>query len=280
MGSLAAQFLLESLLAPFAAAALLLTLARWLPRSRFAALGPVFAMMLALGTTYVLAFGWPSSHALDARTKILISAVLGAIMGLIVERRDRTSTVMLIAGATAIIVWIGLPALVHGRPASALLLLPIAVALAALRLFGRGNASDETPPILTMLTLAFGLAAIAVFAKTFSLAQIALSLASALLAVLIFGRPALSSPGAKAPVELLTSAMLLALSTALLLYSEANVFAVIILATTLIAGRLASRSGEAEGGAVSIPRHVVFRLLPAAAAILIARIDAGPISLY
>ncbi|MGI9421356.1 MAG: hypothetical protein ACR2RA_26300 [Geminicoccaceae bacterium] len=276
MGSLAGQFLLEGLVVPFAAAGLILTVARRFGQSRrLAALGPLLALTLAVGTAYILAFGWPSNPALGARTKIMLSAIIGAIMGLVLERQPQRPTLTIAAGAAAIALWVGLPALQHGRPASALLVLPVALALASLRLFGPKETPNRRPPSLVLPALAVGLAAIAVFAKTFSLAHISLSLASALLAILIVGRAPLGLAA-----TLAASAMLLALATALFLYSQASILALVVLGGTVAAGRLARGSNTIGEDGRSLTREVVFCLLPAAAALVIARIDAGPISLY
>ena len=79
---------------------------------------------------------------------------------------------------------------------------------------------------------------------------------------------------------LAASAMLLALATALFLYSQASVLALVVLGGTVAAGRLARGSNTIGEDGRSLTREVVFCLLPAAAALVIARIDAGPISLY
>lgn len=286
MGPLAGQLLLQCLLAPFVLAGLIMASARWLGSHGFgqewtASFAPALAVAAGVIATYLLIFGWPPSPAVGARTKIVLSVIIGLAFGLVVEgccrrtRLGRWARFGLIAGAIGIPVWIGLPALQQGRPESALLILPIAVALVAPSLSVRGASSGGTPGLLMLLTLAVGLAAIAVFAKALSFAVLGLALGSALCAILIIGREALAPP-----VVVMSAAMLLALTTALLLYSDASLTALLVLGTVLGAGRLAGISNHNAEAKAPVPRIVIFCVLPAAAAILSARIDAGPISIY
>ncbi len=281
MGSPAARLLLESVLAPFVLAALLLMAARWAGQARFAAFLQAPAIVLAIGTTYILAFGWPDEFVPSARSKIMLAAFGGLAIGMILEQRARWARLVLIAGAIGLPIWIGFPAIEQGRPESALLAIPIIAALIAPSLMGMASSGIAAPAdagvsaILIALTLAIGLAAIAVLASAFSFAELCLSLGSALLAIL-----ALSGRGFETPAALTTAALLSALITAMLLYSEASPLALFVLVTVIGAERLARLTNGQRSAKTATPRTFIFCLLPAAAAILIARIDAAPFSLY
>ncbi|MDH3662786.1 MAG: hypothetical protein OEU92_22615 [Alphaproteobacteria bacterium] len=286
MGPLVGQLLLQSLLAPFVLAGLIMMTARWfgphgLGQDGGAIIAPALAIAAGVIATYLLAFGWPPILAVSARAKIVLSAIIGLVLGLLVEGRSRRTRYErwarfgLITGAIGIPLWIGLPALQQGRPESAFLILPSAAALVAPALFFRGAPSGGTLGLLILLTMTAGLAVIAAFAKALSFAVLALSLGGALLAILMLGREPLALP-----VVVMSAAMLLALTTALLLYSDASLPALLVLGTVLGAGRLAGASDMSPEAKAPVPRVLVCCLLPAAAAMLIARIDAGPISIY
>ena len=123
--------------------------------------------------------------------------------------------------------------------------------------------------------MALGLGMIAVFARTFSYAELALSLASALLAALTIGQRRL------APPALITvAATLLALITALLLYSDASLIALLVLSSVIGAERLGLVARGESALEPSMKHIAIFCALPTVAAIVIARIDAGPFSTY
>ncbi|MGI9499236.1 MAG: hypothetical protein ACR2P3_04315 [Geminicoccaceae bacterium] len=275
MGPLAGQLLLESLLAPGLLAALVMLLARGSGYGPLAPFAPVLAIALAIGTTYVLAFGWPPGPAVGARAKILLSAVIGLAVGVAIQGRIRWYRFGFITAAIGIPIWIGLPALQQMNLESVLLILPVTAALAVLPIIGKTAPSASSPQILILLTLTVSLAAIAVFAKTFSFAELGLSLGSALLAILTIDRKPLA-----APAVIMAAAMLSALITALLLYSEVSLPALLVLAFVIGADRLARLWTGGRKAHPSIWLVLVFCILPAAAAILIARIDAGAISIY
>lgn len=275
MGSPVVQLMLESMLAPLILAGLVLIYARGIGQGRFAALAEALAIVLAIGTTYLLAFGWPLDLVFSARMKIMLSAFGALVVGMAIERRVPWARLGLTAGAIGIPIWVGLPALAQGRPESAFLALPIAAALAAPSLRDKVSPAPSAPKTLIALTMAFGLAAIAVLARAFSFAELSLSLGSALLAILAISRQQLTAPAA-----ITAAAILLALITALLLYSEASPMALFILGTVIGAERMAALTGSGKGTNTATRGTLVFCVLPAAAAILIARIDAGPFSLY
>lgn len=287
MGSPVVQFLLESMAAPLILAGLLLTAARRLGPGRWSGIADAGAIIVAVCTTYVLAFGLPADLVFNARAKIMLSALGGLVIGIAVKRWTRSAGCSHIAGTTVVVgmigiagaigipIWVGLPALLQGRPESLYLAVPIAAALAARWLIIDAHAKAWASRSLIALTLAVGLAAIAAFGKAFSFAELGLSLGSALLAILAINRQQLAVPAA-----LTAAAMLLALFTAILLYGEASPLALCILGTVIGAERLAGLiSGGAEAEITT--RHtLIFCALPAAVAILIARIDAGPFSIY
>jgi len=275
MRPLAVQFLLESLVAPSLVAGLIMISARGFKESRAAAFLPALAILLALGTTYILAFGWPSNLALSARTKIMLSAVIGLAIGIMIERGVRGSGLALVAAAIGIPIWVGLPTLQQGRPETALLILPIATALLAPKLLGQTRSWGDTPKILIMMALAFGLAGIAAFGKSLSFAELSLALASALLAILAIGEKPLP-----AGTTISAGVILLTLITSLMLYSQASLPALLVLTTVIAADHLARLSSSKKSRPAPIRRILLYCLLPMVAAILIARIDGGAISIY
>ncbi|MGI9503139.1 MAG: hypothetical protein ACR2RE_08815 [Geminicoccaceae bacterium] len=272
---MAVQFLLESALVPILAAGALGLAARTIVPDRARAGVLALAVLLAVGTTYVLAFSWPSTLVLNARTKIMFSAFIGIAIGMAIEHRLPWSTIALAALAIAVPLWIGLPALQQGRLESILLIPIIAAALFAPRLMGDCRSWGEPPKVLTMMALALGLAGIAAFARSLSFAELSLALASALLAIILIGPRPLSATAAIA-----TAPILLALTAALLLYSNASLPALLVLSTVIGAEPLARRSSGREPEPVPTRRVLLYCLLPTAAAILIARIDGGSISIY
>ncbi|MGI9488947.1 MAG: hypothetical protein ACR2RF_24315 [Geminicoccaceae bacterium] len=280
MGSPAVQVLLESVLAPFTFAALVLIYIRWISQDRLVAFAQALAVVLAFGMTYVFAFGWPADFVFSAKSKIVLTACIGLAIGMVVEQRPRWARFGLVAGAIGLPIWIGIPVIEQGRPESALLALPITAALLAPSLIANTSADIEAPTgaalskILIALTLAFGLAAIALFARTFSFAELCLSLGSALLAIMAFSHQRLA-----VPAGVTTAALLSALITAMLLYSEACPLAIFVLSIVIGAKRLTDFTGG-KMGAETTGRTLIFCLLPFVAAIVIARIDAGPFSLY
>lgn len=275
MGPLAGRFLLESILAPGLVAGLALMVVRGWSRDRSGRLAPALAIILAVGVTYVLAFGWPPNFAGGARSKVMLSALIGLVVGVALHRRAPWSGHAFTAAAIGIPIWIGLPALQLGKPESALLLLPIAAIISARAIGAAGPPPHRAPGILILVILAVSLSTLAAFAKAFSFAEIGLALASALVAILAIERAPLG-----APATTVSAFMLLAVTTALLLYSEVSILALSVLALVPAAERFARRGSGSPSTAAPIGRVLVFCLLPAGIALLVARIDAGPISIY
>ncbi|MGI9507930.1 MAG: hypothetical protein ACR2QJ_01105 [Geminicoccaceae bacterium] len=285
MGPLAARLLLESTAAPFLLAALIMISGAVIaPASAFAGrpdrgwfreLAPALAILAAIGITHILAFGWPPSLTLDARMKIMLAAILGLVVGWALDHGISGARLGLILLAIGLPIWVGLPALLLAKPESARLVLPIAIAFGAHAIAREKVSPDGTPQIIILTSIALGLAAIAVFAKAFSFAELGLAFASALLAILMISRAPLGTPA-----SLAAAAVLLALFTALLLYSQASLPALLILTAAIGADRLARGSRDDSETRTPRGRLFFFCLLPVATAILIARIDAGPISIY
>lgn len=271
MGPFAADLLLESLLAPFALACMVLAAVRWIRYRPLVLIAPAVAMLLAVGATYGLVLGWPSVLAPSARDKVLLALVIGLVAGIFISKRPQWTRPVLITGAFAIPIWVGLPALQQGRLDGGLLILPIAFAAISLWLIEHRPAPSSTADLLLASALAAGLAGIAAFARSLTFTELGLSLAAALIAILIVGRRPVTMPA-----TLASAAMLLAMATSLLLYSEASLAAILVLGATIGAERLARLST----GDLTVRHLLLFLALPTVIAIVIARIDAGPISIY
>lgn len=274
MSPLIRQFLLESLLAPCLVASVLALPTRWPLALVAVALATALAFLTALGTTYVLAFGWPDLPPVGARQKIIYGAVIGISIGLLSGQDRQRSGWLLVAASLLIPVWIGWPLLTALQPEAVFLLLPIAVGLWTNRqLLDR----PQTTTRLTIMLIAFaiGLAIIAVSAQTFSLAQLSLATAAGLGGILIAGP---RSPVQVVPIA--ATVVLIALMTALGLYSEAHILAFVVLPTALIADRLTLHFGR--GAPVEKQRllFAVFCLIPPLATTGILWIDAGINPLY
>lgn len=276
MWPLVFELILESLVAPFLIAGFILFGARHLGEARLLALAPALAIVLALGITTIIAFGWPPTLVLNARTKILFSAFIGLALGLAAERHAKSRAAATAVAALGIPIWVGIPALQEAGLESALLLL-IPVTLGLLLLIPSSDGPDgsgQRSKALTMLILAAGFAAIAAFARTLSFTALGLALASALLLVVTIGSTSFSTAAA-----ITAAAPLIALVAALLLYTDASLVSVLILSTVIGARWMACFFGRLQEEP-SIGRIFLVSLLPLALAILAARIDAGAISIY
>ena len=150
-------------------------------------------------------------------SRLSLHLLCGAIIGLGSHRNQSAVKVAAIALSIALPLWIGLPALQQARPESGFLLLPVLVGVLLSITVQPSQSALTQRRLIILMTLASGLAAIAAFARTLSYAELAFALASALIAVFFFGRNIDLSP-------ILSSAasMMLALTTALLLYTDAS----------------------------------------------------------
>lgn len=273
MWQVAAELFLEGLLTPFLATALVLGAAH-LVNQRRATRAPSVAIAFALVIAGLLAFGWPIVGSLNARTKVILSAIIGLALGALFERRLPGSRGITTLGLIGIALWIGEPALRQGRWESVLLIIPVTIGFLLLTPSRRSDEESHETGLLIPLVFAFGLTAITAFAKALSYSVLALALASALLAIMTIGRSEVP-PSAAITAE----AAMLALMTAVLLYTEASLPAFLVLFSCLGAEHLARLAWPHDG---SPPRRYVlaFCIVPALLAILIARIDGGAISIY
>ena len=285
MGSFASAVLLESSLVPFLATFFLAVIgalggARQSQRpSLWAILASVSMLPVSVGLTYGLALGWPQSFGLDARSKLLIAVFLGALTGLGLSREIRWSWPALILLVIALPLWIGLPALSQAKPGSGFLIAPALAGLAVVIMIRKNGHLLVTPRwMIILITLALGIAGIAALGRALTFAELALALGSSLTAAFLAVRSSLNIPLMPAAIGAVT--MLLALATVLLLYSEASKLALLALATTFFATIIADL---ARRHAAQTPTSMIFALaclLPLSAALLIARVDAGSISIY
>ncbi len=272
MTSLTGQFLLESIVVPAVVAGLVVFPARWSSHRVSFGLVTATAFLAAILTTYALIFDWPASTVLAARQKIIFLTLAATLLGLVPCQKlsSRSLVVLAIIGP----LWIGWPALQQGMPSSALLTLPIIVGIWA------GHRSSDQPGATTahslvLLLMAIGLALIALFARTFSVSQLSLALASITLSILLLGR---QPPN---PILPTTSAVMLSgLLSALLLYSDASVPALVILGSTLLAPALAGLFGNMSAFHDTPRTGLLAAMLLVALAVGIAWIDAGAVSVY
>ena len=281
MNSFAGQVVFESVIVPAAVSGLVVLPTRWLRHRVSLVLIYAAGFFMAIAVSYVLTFGWPATPALGARQKIAILAAAGILVGLgtgLGKPRLPLST-LLTAFLAAGPLWIGWPLLTQGRSDAVLLILPLLIA----PIFAGFWINDQPAPStlsvtergVLMVTMAIGLAMIALFARTLSMTQLGLALASTLAAAALAGRK-------PAPPLLLIAgaAMLSGFLTALLLYSEANVPAILILAAILLLPAL-----QRFYSCLSImqespwPIYLTAMMLTAIS-VSITWIDAGSISVY
>lgn len=278
MTSFAGQVLFESVIVPAVVSGLIVLPTRWLRHRVSLVLIYAAGFFAAIAASYVLTFGWPSTPALGARQEIAILAtaclLIGIGLSLWKPRLLSLLTTLLVAGP----LWIGWPLLMQGRSDAVLLALPLIMApfIAGFWVNDRPAPStfDAGERCILMVIMAIGLAMIALFARTLSITQLSLALASTLTAAALAGR--------KPPPILLIAgtAMLSGILTALLLYSEANVPAMFILSGILLLPAL-----QRFFSGVSIirgsPWPVYFAaIMLTAIAVSITWIDAGSISVY
>jgi hypothetical protein len=267
---LAGQLLLESVVAPAVLAGLIVLPTRWFRHRVFPDLIAALAFSAAITLTYQMMLGWPVSTTPDARQKIYLLTIAGALIGVGLRLLDARGLAPL--GALAVLgpLWIGWPALIEGRPEAAVLILPIAIAFRiSARSLEAGGEAGRLPPLLILMAVT--LASVALIARTLSFAELGLALAATLSALILAG------PKVPLPGPLLAGiTMLSGLWSALLLYSAASPPALLILGAIPCAPLLAAlvpmagRPGRRPG--------LLLALFLAAAAIALAWIDAGGIS--
>ncbi len=277
MGPLAGRLLLESWLVPSLIALLLAGAVRGQVRPLLSALTSAAAVPLAVLAVFLAIAGPPESLHVDARTKMMLAAVAGSAVGFCLARGAGWSTPALIVLVGGLPLWVALPALQQARVDTALTILPIGLGLAFLTdgPARRMKTAVGRRDVLPLIALALGLAVIAAFAKALSYTQLCLALGSALATMLLVGRTT-----SLIPPSIAALAMLLTAATALLLYSDASRLALACLAALPFSGVIGDLAGRHRSEAASTTAFALACLLPAALAVLIARIDAGPFSLY
>lgn len=269
-----AELAFDGILAPFAIATLILCSAKLVVEDRYNDVAPALAIVAAVCLAGILALGWPISWTFHARTKIMVSALIGLALGTAFKSRGARIGPITSLGLVGIIIWIGKPALQQGHWEGVLLVTGlIAITLIPSRL-RQPDSQSYAPKLLIAIIFTFGLAALAALAKSLSYSVLALALMTSMLGILAIWRSPLASPA------LVTiNATMLALVSALLLYTDVSLPALLILCTIFAAERLAYFAWRREG---LPPRQLVlsFCIAPVFFAIVIARIDAGAISIY
>jgi len=250
---------------------------RWLRHRVSRVLVYAIAFFAAIAASYVIIFGWPMTSALGARQKIVLLTLAGLLIGVGSSFRNIPflSSALLIAGP----IWIGWPALAQGRSDALLLGLPLIIALLITGFWIRDRSHQSTDTeielYLLMIIMAVGLALIALFARTLSVMQLGLALASVLAVVVLAGR--------KHPQRLLLiagAAMLVGLLTAILLYSQASLPAIIVLSAICGLPCLKVFSSGLSILRTSAWPAVLMAMILTTVAVAIAWIDAGSISVY
>jgi hypothetical protein len=270
----AAELFFEGVLTPFLSAALVLGAAYFRAQRQAPAFVPASAIALSVVTASLVAFGWPVDWVLTARTKILVSAVIGLALGALFEKGVPGSRLVTTLGLIGVAVWISEPALRQNRWEDVLPLIPLITGVLLLTPSRRIPDRTGKARLIATLIFAFGLAAIAALAKALSYSLLTLALASAGLAVLMIGRSHFPPSAAIAAY-----ATLLALATALVLYTDISLPALLILCLSIGAERL-SRLTTRHGGSPAFPFLLAFCIATTLLAIVIARIDGGAISIY
>ena len=267
------QFLLESVLVPFILASLFVLPTRWSLRLVVAP-ATALALFAALGASYLLMFGWPALPPIGARQKIIYSAIIGMLIGMVMDRKWSWLAWLPAAASILISLWIGWPAVASAQPKALTLLLPIAVGLWMVHHADKTEPATIRPAMM-LIMLAIGLSVAAVSARTISLAALGLSMAAALGGVLAAGtRP-------PAPVLVVTATMfLIALTATLSVYSSVNILALAALALVLAADPLTAHFGRAWSDLRQRLLFGIFCLVPALVALSIVQIDGGINPLY
>ncbi len=299
MTSFGGQLLLESLLIPAVVSGLIVFPTRWLDHRVFLALIYAAALFLAIAVSYVLVFGWPISSSLGARQKIVLLMSASLLLGIGLSLGKPGALLLLVALSIIGPLWIAWPLLRQGEPAMIQLVIPVIVSLWVLNHFRFQGTRFQPPPPpnhsqwlrhaqwprhtpeqtvelgLLLVIMAIGLAGIALFARTLSMTQLSLALASALFLAVSAGRqppaPVLSIAG---------TTMFSGLLIALLLYSEASLWAALTLccapASPLLASVISDRTAWRNR---RWPSLLIASILTTFA-VGIAWIDAGMISVY
>jgi hypothetical protein len=165
MGTFVLGLFLENVLVPLILAGSIAALSRLVPIS---ARPPLLlgAMVLAVGASFLLAFGPPPWPPAGARTKLLLALGLAGIAGWLLDDREVTTAGRLLRAGVILLpaLWIAVPALDLGHKNG--------LALAAL-VTAAGLSSDALRPdnaarrLAAIALMALGLAWIAIFAQSY-----------------------------------------------------------------------------------------------------------------
>jgi hypothetical protein len=260
--------LLEAVLVPGLVSGLIVLAANLLGRGR-ALLGAVALTLGFLAAFHLilgLEFAWPRTAA----DKLAPLAVLGLAAACASERwRWPRPALLLIGTVGAAVAIIASRPLLEGRPATLITLaLLVFLSVAVLWTIERARHHTWRRPLL-LASIGFGLAGVAVFARTLLLAELALAIATAM--AVIGPRPLPRTLAALLP----GIAVLAGLATALALFSAAPAAALLLLVLTPLAGPVAKYLRLR----LPLPEPVLFALaalLPPAAATGWTRYALGP----
>ena len=270
------QLLLMPLLLPFAlAAAATAAGGLWLGSRRSASL-PGVAQTIGFLAAYGALLGLPAWPPLLAEAKVAWVAAFGVLLGLLLPLlprwADALQTVVL-AWPIAIVAW-----LAARLPLSTSTLLTAA----ALALFGAAmvgplaGARQKSPRRVLMLQSAvIGLAALAVFGRAPTQAELALALAASLAGVLVGGRSlAVTNATLIGP-----TGTALALAASLAFVSTASRPALLLLALVFAADRVARRLASRRHLWLEGLVFAAACLIPLGLALALARLSSGPLRL-
>lgn len=274
MTSFAGKLLLESVVVPAVIAGFLVFPTRWFSHRVSLFLVSATAISAAIATTYLMMFGWPVSEALGARQKIGLLTLAGLLLSIGHSRKPTRLAHLLPALSVLGPLWIGWPALMQGHPTSILLALPIGAGLWIGHRSMTGK-DKSTELCLTVTIMAIGLALMALFARTLSMTQLSLALAATLGAIVLVG----PKPPDRSVLTAGTT-MLIGLASAIMLYSDVSLPAILVLGCILAITPLRRIIMNQK----AINNRPWLSLLIAMALVTlstgIAWIDAGSISIY
>lgn len=222
--------------------------------------------------TYVMIFGWPTSAMVGARQKIYLLTTTSVLLGLYLSRPPpfRWLAIFLILG----LLWIGWPLVIQGRSDAIFLILPIAFGLWTCHQ-ALGAAEKTTQSGWLLIVIAVGLSMIALHGRTISYSQLTLALASSLVVISLLG----PKPPAAVPI-IAALTMLSSLLGTLILYSDASILAILVLCSCLASPKLAQLLCNMFAIQFRYWMCLLIATVLLTAAIFIAWIDAGAVSVY